>query len=1844
MPKVSILVPTYNHEDYITNCLDSLICQETNFEYEILVGEDDSQDKTREICQKYAAKYPDKIRLFLNDRKNVIFINGKPTGRWNLINLIHHASGEYIAICEGDDQYLDNFKLQKQVEFMEQFPHYAMSFHPVLWWDTGLNRVHIYSPIIKKPVYTVDDILQHDNFMAVCSVLYRAEYIKNLPEWFRELPYGDIGLHILASLNGSIGFIDDVMTLYRRHGKGYYSGMDELQQVVSSIQCYEIITKSLGLTGRESWHLGQTKLAQKLALLQKKTTDEISGDHGKKDSSSSDDRIKSSAEERAETDPMLLFEKAIREFYNKNFEKADYYMGLYRDKVKYSSFPRKDLRNHAVKPTFSFVIVGYGTGKDLLSCLQSVFSQSYPKEKYEVIVVDNGKNEEIHSELENWPILWIKNPINLYLSEGRNIGAYFARGDILIFVDDDGIVDKHYLHAIEKAFAEYEIVALRGKVLPKTDTAFKKEEAHYAPGGIVLPSIIDTEGNSAFVRDVYRKVGGMNPLLFGLEGAEISYRIMKYTGRNTIIYHPEVILYHDYAADEGKLRRKESRHQLMRDYLNYKNPSVLRWVYDYQAQFRLNADVRKFILPEDLDRFTELVFPRSVIIKKRISVQEANNRVKFSICIPTHNRAQYLAQALQSVMAQNYRNIEVVIVDDGSTDNTEEVVKSFSELPIRYYYQEKSGAPVARNRLIREAQGEYIIWLDSDDMLYPNIVERYSRVISAYPEADIIYGDLIKVDAFNKVMDNINYPDWYKDNLKLIKFLIKSNQIPNPGTCIKKTAYNKVGFYNTDFPRAHDYEWFSRAAEQLTFKHCGSFSAYYRIHDSNISGDKKNVDLSYEKRIRLQLVKKYPPEKIYEKELEILGKNKGGEVGLYFQFGRLMLELEELDKAEYYFTLCKELAEIPEVNDIISRIHRFKNGKKEVLPENERKKSEHSRLPVTAIISTYNEGDVIYHVIRDLVEQDIQVYLIDHHSTDNTVAEASRWLGKGLIRIETFPEESGFAIPPDVYAWRYILMRKEQIVRELGPGWYIHADADEFRESPFSGMSLREGIEKVDREGYNAINFLLLEFRPTDNSFVPGEDVRNYLKYYDDPHLQFDNVQVKCWKYEGQPFNLWKSGGHLVEFEGRKIYPVPFICRHYPIRSQEHGLKKVFADRKKRFDDTERKAKWHAQYDHIQNENYNFLGDPEKLKKYDRNEVIRWIETTFTNRRGPVEKDVKELTSIVTLTYNQLDYTRQCVDSIYAHTQVPFELIFVDNGSTDGTREWLKQLQKAKDNVRVILNEENKGFPAGCNQGMREARGQYILLLNNDVIVTEGWLERMLAAFRKDPSLGIVGPMTNNISGVQRDPGARYATLEEMQQYAARVAEQNKGKLFYFPRIVGFAMLIKKEVIDKIGYLEETFGSGNYEDDDYCLRAELAGFKAAVVKDAFIHHHGSVSFRADGENEYLNRLRNNSEKFYLKWKEHNPPSLLWHIYLFHRARDYKEVGKEEEALELLRQVFDFLPGEKMAAEEYSALLMEKGKVHESEQVIRRYLSHQPGDPEAWNFLGSLCVQNNKPEEALDAFKKAVELNPGNRDYLKNLIDLSMATEKYEEAIRALHHLLAMDPGDEDGAIKLAQLYVESGNPAEAAGILERAIHHHSSPLLQFYAERVNEPFLFLTYAFIREGQLSLAEEAIEEFLNAQPGHSEGLLLKASLAFNAGRWEEADRLYQRVLSIDQANQEALFYRLKLLPVTGKDDEILARYGQVIRENPDVWKEYLHFLEEKEHFRELLAEIDQFIGKFPDHYWGYYLMGKLYMEAGETDKAAPFLNQALEKTIDSPEVLDEIRKMAAQLGVIRAESER
>ncbi|MBU2061627.1 MAG: glycosyltransferase [Bacteroidetes bacterium] len=228
-PLLSVCIQTYQHAEYIRQCLDSVLMQKTSFPFEIILGEDESTDGTREICIEYAEKHPDIIRLFLRSRKDVIKINGQPTGRFNLIENIKEAKGKYVALLEGDDYWTNGEKLQKQIDFLLQNIEYSGVFHntKLEWMNSNNIRGQHYFTDLQicnfsknKNVYYSEDSFKGAIFHTSSFVFVRDYFPKELPSWFKQIMSGDLGIFSMVSQSGPFKHLDFDGSCYRKHNSG----------------------------------------------------------------------------------------------------------------------------------------------------------------------------------------------------------------------------------------------------------------------------------------------------------------------------------------------------------------------------------------------------------------------------------------------------------------------------------------------------------------------------------------------------------------------------------------------------------------------------------------------------------------------------------------------------------------------------------------------------------------------------------------------------------------------------------------------------------------------------------------------------------------------------------------------------------------------------------------------------------------------------------------------------------------------------------------------------------------------------------------------------------------------------------------------------------------------------------------------------------------------------------------------------------------------------------------------------------------------------------------------------------------------------------------------------------------------------------------------------------------------------------------------------------------------------------------------------------------------------------------------------------------------------------------
>ena len=259
---------------------------------------------------------------------------------------------------------------------------------------------------------------------------------------------------------------------------------------------------------------------------------------------------------------------------------------------------------------------------------------------------------------------------------------------------------------------------------------------------------------------------------------------------------------------------------------------------------------------------------------------------------------------------------------------------------------------------------------------------------------------------------------------------------------------------------------------------------------------------------------------------------------------------------------------------------------------------------------------------------------------------------------------------------------------------------------------------------------------------------------------------------------------------------------------------------------------------------------------------------------------------IIMAVWNQLTFTRDCIESIFRNTGGDYRLIIIDNASGDETREYLEGVARGNPKVQLIRNEENAGFIKAMNQGMSASKAPYVCLLNNDTLVMKDWLKIMIdiASLHKD--IGVVNPSSNNL-------GQRPLPGEPVELYAEGLM-RDRDKFVELGAAIGFAMLIKREVIEHIGMFDEIYGMGNFEDTDFSRRAVKEGYKCVRACGAYVYHRENTSFKV--MKTFDEDFRRNREIFECRWGK---PRRIAYVIDSGDANTIKRL--EAESIKLARQ-------------------------------------------------------------------------------------------------------------------------------------------------------------------------------------------------------------------------------------------------------------------------------------------------------------------------------------------------------
>jgi len=665
-----------------------------------------------------------------------------------------------------------------------------------------------------------------------------------------------------------------------------------------------------------------------------------------------------------------------------------------------------------------------------------------------------------------------------------------------------------------------------------------------------------------------------------------------------------------------------------------------------------------------------------------------------------------------------------------------------------------------------------------------------------------------------------------------------------------------------------------------------------------------------------------------------------------------------------------------------------------------------------------------------------------------------------------------------------------------------------------------------------------------------------------------------------------------------------------------------------------------------------------------------FFASEYLIRAAPEPQPDPGLTSVVVVTHDQLDYTRQCLDSIRLYTDEPHEVIVIDNGSTDSTPDYLDALG----GITLVRNATNRGFPAAANQGLRAARGRQVLLLNNDTVVTTGWLRRMLRALQADAATGLVGPCSNRVSGEQQVPGDYDGDLVGLDGFAWEWGKANDRRREETDRLVGFCLLIRREVIDAVGFLDERFGVGCFEDNDYCRRALKAGYRAVIARDAFVHHFGGRTFVGSfswcdsfsaARNESLRHARgrwvfwmdsddtispDNGRKLRALAEKEPGPGLLGyvmqvdcpgpgpdgdldmtvvdHVKLFRNLPHLRFEGRIHEQI---------LPAIRRSGGETAwtdVFVLHSGYDHSTEgqerkkqrdlKLLHLELEDQPEHPFTLFNLGMTYADIGEYGPAVEFLTRSLRRSGEGESHVRKAYALLVYSHarlgQAEEARATCARGLSLFPEDAELRFRQAILLHESGRLAEAAAAYLKILHEPGERYftsvdqgIRGFKARQN---LALVYG--DQGDWARAEEQWRLVVQEAPRYRQGWRGLAEVLLRRGKAQDASALADRLMAEDSLRAEGLQLRGRLAAAAGEVGDAKRRFREAVAacpNDPELVEVLCRFLFEHGEPAEAEAALKELLRLRPGDAAAHHNLATLYALQDRPEKAVEAYRHSL-----------------------------
>ncbi len=922
-----------------------------------------------------------------------------------------------------------------------------------------------------------------------------------------------------------------------------------------------------------------------------------------------------------------------------------------------------------------------------------------------------------------------------------------------------------------------------------------------------------------------------------------------------------------------------------------------------------------------------------------------------SVVVPTHNRPDTLKNTLESIASQTYKHVEAVVVNDAGAD-VSSVVDAFRDrLSVTYLtHDTNKGLAAARNTGIKHASGEYIAYLDDDDLFYRNHIETLVTCLETSDDK-VAYTDAYRVC---QEKEDGRYVVKQKDVPYSFDFdadlILAQNLFPVLCVMHKKSCLDEVGLFDESLTTHEDWDLWIRMSRKYHFAHMRKVTCEYtwRTDGSSMSSEKR-ADFLRTFKIVCESYRDYSKDKHHILQLQ---------TALMKHLQKVSIIIPVFNKVEFTQKCLEAIVKNTpgELYEVIIIDNASTDGTRGFLKSLEG--------DVKIIINEKNLG--FSRACNQGAQRASTDYLL---FLNNDTEPMKGWL-EPLLNILKWDSSIG--------AVGGKLLFQNGSIQHAG---VVIIDDQKLSDPLFARhVYYRQPgdlTEANQLRQYQALTAACLLMRKSAFHEIGGFD-ENYWNGYEDVDL--------CFKLQEKGWNL--------------VYQPESVLIHHESKSGPERFSKVSENIRRLH------SKWIDKIKPdmiIRKDGSTIITENHKIQRYHMPNAI----TAGSSVIKP-----QKLVSIIILTCNALAYTKQCINSIQNHTGSLHEIIFVDNASSDGTVEYLRNLTKEHSNYKLIENHENRGFAAGNNQGVAIASGEFVLLLNNDVLVSDGWLEGLVESLERDEKIGMVGPITNAISGRQMVRAVPYTDENGFLKFSQRVRKTYIGRLTPRNRIAGFAVLMRKALYDEVGGLDESFGTGNYEDDDLCLKVRRKGYAIMVDESVFLHHYGSVTF-LENKIDYRDSLSVNEARFRGKWPDVN----------------------YEDLLELQKSLVDRNASLLIQGQQ----AVDRGNINEAIVLYLEILGSNPVDEHALYGIGRASQMDGKTGEAINAYKKALKVNPAFFDAYHSLALAYESVDQTDDAISTLKKASELNNMDASVYNNLGVLYFKINNHTSARNCFERAL-------------------------------------------------------------------------------------------------------------------------------------------------------------------------------------------------------------